>query len=948
MTILGSQGWSGVNAIGGDDVGVGYAITLGSDGASMVAATAANLAASPSGRVHGVATTPASARQVFQIAQVGLLDPSQVPYVGAGNSTDYVVVDSAGRLVRSATYTSAVVGVPGKDGSVILSPALGNQITVQNPGTNLALVTTTIAVGDVVTTANDALFSKIARATATLLQTANTGFGIALTGATPPLGIAVWSGPGTTVSAATIGLGVGVAAYGIVVANRVQRSLAPTASDFVVGTVNPNGDLYVMPIRFEGSNLVVGGVGFPTANDGSVDVSDQLQAAINAAAIDPASLNLSRGNLVVRLPKGAYLVRKPIQVSRQGAIIEGSYQDCSHIYTDSVAMTVLYCSPADRPFPIATNAFNGLNAAIITRADPPEEHYLNLRETGAGADLNGLTAFTMRMKVKVTSVPTDGDNHMFISFGRRFTTEGVGSGIQHGNYAFGLDFEGTIGAVPTGLVYLLTTSGSGFTVAGPAGGTTLANGSWHEVECAWDGTTSRVFVDGTLYASVGATGTLVQADWESVLFGRGAYQHLGCGVRVTQPPNMQIASFELSNVARHTANYTPANAKFAADTNTLVLLNFDDQRGINTVATCRGMRGSAGLNQAWYPNRYENTPLSGKTSDLIRVRSLTITNALGPGLEFENSPHSIASDVNITSRNPIRITNNSFLSEVHRAKLNTIGGVPNGLVQSRVAIMIGDRCYGTNICTLDTQQFQFGIDSQADFALSGSVYILCCRQPILAFQAGQVNIGGTILITDEGATVQSVPIDYMIALVGVSAAVVTGIDGGLLETSAPDFIIDDCNTINAHRNIVITGNALNIVPGQRVARVIGSFDGGVVFDHNSVLGTNWNWLTDDSSTDNSTEVRPLKTLGAIGLSITDANQTITINQRLYRCLNISGTLTATRTISVPPGVNCGEVVVRNLTGQTLAIKAVGGATTTNVTAGAARIFTITATELLPI
>jgi len=105
------------------NVSVGYAVTEDATGAGFVVATTAAVAASYSGRIKGIAIQAGSGGRSIEIQQDAVARPDHVPFVGTGNATDYAVVDSLGRVVRSSTRTTLTVGTCGADGSVIVDLA---------------------------------------------------------------------------------------------------------------------------------------------------------------------------------------------------------------------------------------------------------------------------------------------------------------------------------------------------------------------------------------------------------------------------------------------------------------------------------------------------------------------------------------------------------------------------------------------------------------------------------------------------------------------------------------------------------------------------------------------------------------------------------------------------------------------------------------------------------
>lgn len=117
--------WSATLAGSAGDLPLGYGLTKSADGSGFVIATTANLAASASGRIHGMPLTVGSAGGAFALQQGGVVAPANAPFVGTGNATDYAIVNASGQVVRSASAVSGLtVGLCCKDGSVQLGVGL--------------------------------------------------------------------------------------------------------------------------------------------------------------------------------------------------------------------------------------------------------------------------------------------------------------------------------------------------------------------------------------------------------------------------------------------------------------------------------------------------------------------------------------------------------------------------------------------------------------------------------------------------------------------------------------------------------------------------------------------------------------------------------------------------------------------------------------------------------
>jgi hypothetical protein len=104
--------------------------------------------------------------------------------------------------------------------------------------------------------------------------------------------------------------------------------------------------------------------------------------------------------------------------------------------------------------------------------------------------------------------------------------------------------------------------------------TTLpVNNTTYDLECDFDATNLRIFINGTLEQTLvtagNITGNATTIKWE---FGNDDDE----GGGGTLPFDGLIDELRISNVSRHTSNYTPAASPFTSDANTLVLMHFDN------------------------------------------------------------------------------------------------------------------------------------------------------------------------------------------------------------------------------------------------------------------------------------------------------------------------------------------------------------------------------------
>lgn len=100
----------------------------------------------------------------------------------------------------------------------------------------------------------------------------------------------------------------------------------------------------------------------------------------------------------------------------------------------------------------------------------------------------------------------------------------------------------------------------------------VTTNNWHHIAYSRSGTTGRLFLNGSVVGS-----------WTD----NTAYTHnnnLILNGRYVQGQGSQVwcTEFRISNVARYTAAFTPSSTPFVNDTNTLVLLHFDEANNSTT------------------------------------------------------------------------------------------------------------------------------------------------------------------------------------------------------------------------------------------------------------------------------------------------------------------------------------------------------------------------------
>ena len=108
---------------------------------------------------------------------------------------------------------------------------------------------------------------------------------------------------------------------------------------------------------------------------------------------------------------------------------------------------------------------------------------------------------------------------------------------------------------------------SGGTNRNVNGGSTVLDTNAHQIEVSWDGTTLRLFLDGIIIGTLAFASTFNNLSLP-LFMGRVSGS-------TTDAFSGLIDEVRISNIARHTTNYTPATTPFTNDANTKLLLHFD-------------------------------------------------------------------------------------------------------------------------------------------------------------------------------------------------------------------------------------------------------------------------------------------------------------------------------------------------------------------------------------
>lgn len=528
-----------------------------------------------------------------------------------------------------------------------------------------------------------------------------------------------------------------------------------------------NGDGTFSPQWFDGIDL--GGplnvLDYGCPVDGVTDCSTALQAALDTGKhlYFPAIPVYNR-----------YICNSPLWQKHAGQNLVGD-QSCPALQgPSSVGPTLVLCPAylSTPSLPLVTALLTGPGSAA--HFDGTGNYWLGFSEN-FNMTLNGLGAFAIEFAVSFDSIPSSGNSLLSCAGAREsyFQVFTIGTtGLPSGGH----DTLSVSCQIGSSLVSL--TSGS----------TTVVASTTYKIAVTYDGSTLRLFINGTLANSVAATGNVNQPNYCDWVLG-AFQQYMFEGGARGNTTACAVDGLRISKTARYTANYTASGAKPGWDSNTLLLHNFDNESG--QFSRCSTTDGSGNAQTQWIMLR--RVDQSGVSGGLIK--NLSFVDGLGfkTGI-WANCFNNVTMD-NVKSTAKVTIFANSINWWIKNSTIS-VGGINErwslGLGRSVNAVIL------TN-CVITSGIYQVVGCEAAGYEFKGML-----MQPTGNTSACFVFVGDGNVSEDSQVSLSDVECDVETAVLGVWEApvVLAGlhsfrISGGIIESpfiASPLVKMNNCGT----------------------------------------------------------------------------------------------------------------------------------------------------------
>jgi hypothetical protein len=383
--------------------------------------------------------------------------------------------------------------------------------------------------------------------------------------------------------------------------------------------------------------------GFGARGDGRHDDYRALQRAIDTAC-EVSSGTVSGAK--VHLPSGSYSISAPLLLRCSGLVVSGDGKKNTEIKASFAGGPMLVLAPPNYPAVTTADGLFGDGRALHFPTPSTEGYVLALRAAPT-MDLDGLPALTVEFTVR---------------FSRLGYNTIIGSGDFSGkNRAIEIIVDGK-GAFAA----YLTVGGKQHYVA--ARNLDQRTGVNYHVALVYARDAISLYWNGRRVASQPASGSITQRADEGMTLGGTPKGPPGMGLLRGVAGGVLVQSVRISKVGRYFSDFQAPRRPFRNDADTLLLLNFDRNPGIFTIA-----ESNAG--DIWLPRmdmRYTGAISFATVSDLQLSASGTASGSASGILAIECDQCSFDRVLVAYPRIGVQFFNNSYRSHMSQPKV--IGG----------------------------------------------------------------------------------------------------------------------------------------------------------------------------------------------------------------------------------------------------------------------------------
>ena len=318
------------------------------------------------------------------------------------------------------------------------------------------------------------------------------------------------------------------------------------------GIINTNAWYHVALVRYNGTtNIYVDGVSRASTGT-SYNMSTTATMWIGAES--PGTTNSWNGHI------------DEFRVSNTARYTAGFTAPTAAFVNDANTLLLLHMDGTDASTvfedDVGVRAPKGITALGNAQVDTAQSKF-----GGASALFDG-TGDYLDLYPRDTLMRWNDSNHTIETFVRINSFTGISAGSDL-PVLYGLKFVDaggnywSFGPISTGAVRFYYFNGSSQTLT--TTGITLTTNTWYHIAFVRNGTSIKIYVDGTERASGTVSGTPQYV----------ADHPMSLGMYANNSFNGHIDEFRVSNTARYTAGFTPTTTPFQNDANTLLLLHCD-------------------------------------------------------------------------------------------------------------------------------------------------------------------------------------------------------------------------------------------------------------------------------------------------------------------------------------------------------------------------------------